>query len=60
MKSKKNKFNIKILNSLLCPASGGNLKYDSKKKELISIKGKLAYPIKNGNPILLIEKARKL
>ena len=50
----------KLLNILVCPKTKGPLKYDKKKKELISEKGNLAYPIKDGIPIMLIEEARKI
>ena len=49
-----------LLKILVCPKTGSNLKYDKKKKELISLKAKLAYPIKNNIPILLENEARKL
>ena len=50
----------KLLSILVCPKTKGPLKYDKKNKELISIKGNLAYPIKDGIPILLIDEARKI
>ena len=49
-----------MLNSIVCPKTKGPLIYNKKTKELISKKGKIAYPIKNGIPILLLEKSRKL
>ncbi len=53
--------NIKdILDILVCPKTGGKLRYDKKNQELISLKAKLAYPIKDDIPILLVKKARKL
>jgi hypothetical protein len=45
---------------LVCPKTKGPLIYDKKKQELISKKAGLAYPIKDGMPIMLIEKARKV
>lgn len=50
----------RMLEALLCPLTRGPLEYDQKKKELISKKAKLAYPIRNGIPIMLPEEARKL
>ena len=52
--------NKNLLKILICPKSKGPLIYDKKNKELISKKAKLAYPIENSIPIMLIEKARKL
>ena len=49
-----------MLNSIVCPKTKGSLIYNKKTNELISKKGKIAYPIKNGIPILLLEKSRKL
>ena len=50
----------KILDILVCPKTKGKLKYDKKKNELISEKANLAYPIKNGIPVMLVEEARKI
>ena len=48
--------NIKdILDILVCPKTGGKLRYDKKNQELISLKAKLAYPIKDDIPILLVK-----
>ena len=55
-----NHFNAKLLNSIVCPKTKSVLVYNKKTNELISKKAKVAYPIKNGVPILIIEKARKL
>ena len=52
--------NKDLLKTLVCPKTKGSLTYDKKKKELISKKAGLAYPIEDGIPILLIEKARKI
>ena len=51
---------FKLLEILVCPKTGGNLKYDKKKNELISLKANLAYPIRNNIPILLEKEARKI
>ncbi|MBT3593027.1 MAG: Trm112 family protein [Hellea sp.] len=50
----------KMLNILVCPKTRGPLTYISETNELISKKAKLAYPIRDGIPILLIERARIL
>lgn len=50
----------KLLEILVCPVTKGKLEYDTKKNELISHKAGLAYPIKDGIPIMLESEARKL
>tara|TARA_E500000178_G_C16982907_1_gene736720 strand:- start:780 stop:974 length:195 start_codon:yes stop_codon:yes gene_type:complete len=50
----------KLLKILVCPISKESLSLDKKRNELISKASNLAYPIKNGIPILLPEEARKL
>ncbi len=50
----------KMLGVLVCPKTRGPLTYDSQTKELISKKAKLAFPIREGVPILLIDEARAL
>ena len=57
---KKNNFNKSLLNLIVCPVTKGSLFWDSKKNELVSKKANLAYPIIDGIPILIKEKARKL
>ena len=54
------KISPKLLESLVCPASGGRLEYDAEKGELISKTAMLAYPIRSGIPIMLIDEARKI
>ena len=49
-----------LLKILVCPKTGSKLLFDKEKNELISKKGKLAYPIRDNIPILLENKARKL
>lgn len=49
-----------LLEMLVCPATKTTLRYDAEKQELISEKAKLAYPIREGIPVMLIEEARKL
>ena len=50
----------KLLEILVCPLTKGPLEYDADKQELISRKAKLAYPIRDGIPIMLPEEARRL
>ena len=50
----------KMLELLVCPLMKTSLKYDSDAEELISIKAALAYPIRDGIPILLPSEARQL
>ncbi|MBU2992150.1 Trm112 family protein [Octadecabacter sp. 1_MG-2023] len=51
-------FNPKMLEALVCPQSQGRLSYDAKTDELISKSARLAYPIRAGIPVLLIDEAR--
>jgi uncharacterized protein YbaR (Trm112 family) len=50
----------KLLEILVCPVTKGVLEYDAARQELISRAAKLAYPIRDGIPIMLPEEARKL
>ena len=50
----------KLLEALVCPATGGRLEYDAAKAELVSKTAMLAYPIRSGIPIMLIDEARKI
>ncbi len=50
----------KLLEILVCPLTKGRLEYDAERQELISRAAGLAYPIREGIPIMLPEKARKL
>jgi hypothetical protein len=50
----------KLLEILVCPLTKGPLDYDREKQELISRSAKLAYPIRDGIPIMLPEEARRL
>lgn len=49
-----------LLDILVCPASKGKLIYDPEKQELISLAVRLAYPIRQGIPIMLESEARKI
>ena len=50
----------KLLEILVCPQTKGPLEYDAEKQELISRSAKLAYPIRDGIPIMLPEETRRL
>ena len=50
----------KLLEILVCPVTKGPLEFDSTRQELISRSAKLAYPIRDGIPIMLPEEARKI
>ena len=50
----------KLLEILVCPITKAPLKYDKKAQELISKQANLAFPIKNGIPIMLVNEARDL
>jgi uncharacterized protein YbaR (Trm112 family) len=50
----------KLLELLVCPLTKGTLEYDAGAQELISRQAKLAYPIRDGIPIMLPEEARVL
>jgi hypothetical protein len=55
-----NSVDPKLLEILVCPLTKGTLEYDAEAQELISRKAKLAYPIRDGIPIMLPEEARRL
>ncbi|WP_332676748.1 Trm112 family protein [Brevundimonas sp.] len=50
----------RLLEVLVCPVTRGKLTYDREHQELVSKGAKLAYPIRDGVPIMLPEEARKL
>ena len=49
-----------MLEALVCPETQQTLHYDAEKQELVSKGAKLAYPIRNGIPIMLRDEARPL
>ena len=49
-----------LLDILVCPLTRTSLRYDEARQELISDAAGLAYPIRNGTPVLIAEEARKL
>ena len=50
----------KLLDILVCPITKGPLVYDKEKQELISKSARLAYPIRDGIPVMLEDEARRL
>ncbi|MFZ2030356.1 MAG: Trm112 family protein [Vitreimonas sp.] len=50
----------KLLEVLVCPQTRTPLRYDRDKRELISDAARLAYPVRDGVPIMLIDEAREL
>ena len=51
---------VKLLEILVCPVTKGALVYDREKQELISVSARLAYPIRDGIPVMLEDEARRL
>ncbi|GAA6175680.1 Trm112 family protein [Sulfitobacter pacificus] len=54
------KFDRRMLDALICPRSQTTLSYDAERQELVSKTAGLAYPIRNGIPVMLIDEARVL
>jgi uncharacterized protein YbaR (Trm112 family) len=53
-------FDRRMLEALVCPLTQGTLRYDPERQELISQAAKLAFPIRDGIPIMLVDEARSL
>lgn len=53
-------FDRHMLEALICPKTHATLEYDAERQELISKAAGLAFPIRNGIPVMLIDEARKL
>jgi uncharacterized protein YbaR (Trm112 family) len=53
-------FDRRMLEALICPRSQETLRYDAERQELVSKSAGLAYPIRNGIPVMLIDEARVL
>ena len=54
------KVDPKLLELLVCPLTKAPLRYDAEAQELISDQARLAYPIRDGIPIMLVDEARRL
>ena len=50
----------KLLEVLVCPQTRKPLRYDKQRQELVSDTARLAYPVRDGVPIMLIDEAREL
>jgi len=50
----------KLLEILVCPVTKAALRYDRQRQELVSVEAGLAYPIRDGIPIMLVDEARQL
>lgn len=53
-------FDPKMLEALICPQTRGTLVYNADTQELISKNANLAFPIRNGIPVMLLDEARSL
>lgn len=53
-------FDPKMLEALVCPVTHGTLEYDAARQELISKSANLAFPIRDGIPVMLVDEARAL
>ena len=53
-------FDRRMLEALICPATQTGLRYDAERQELVSDAAKLAYPIRDGIPVMLVDEARNL
>jgi len=50
----------RMLEALICPQTQATLRYDADRQELVSKTAGLAYPIRNGIPVMLVDEARRL
>ena len=50
----------RLLEILVCPLTKAALRYDRERQELVSVEAGLAYPIRDGIPIMLVDEARRL
>jgi uncharacterized protein YbaR (Trm112 family) len=53
-------FDRRMLEALTCPHTQGALSYDAERHELVSEVAGIAYPIRDGIPVMLVDEARKL
>jgi uncharacterized protein YbaR (Trm112 family) len=53
-------FDRRMLEALVCPVTHATLAYDAERQELVSKPGRLAFPIRDGIPIMLVDEARAL
>ncbi|HTS91344.1 MAG TPA: Trm112 family protein [Stellaceae bacterium] len=50
----------RLLEILVCPLTKATLRYDRARQELVSVEAGLAYPVRDGIPIMLVDEARRL
>ena len=53
-------FDRRMLEALVCPVTQNRLEYDAEAQELVSKSANLAFPIRDGIPVMLVDEARKL
>jgi uncharacterized protein YbaR (Trm112 family) len=53
-------FDRRMLEALVCPVTQQGLRYDAERRELVSDAAGLAFPIREGIPVMLVDEARKL
>ena len=53
-------FDPRMLESLVCPQTQGMLRYDAEAQELVSKAAHLAFPIRGGIPVMLVDEARRI
>lgn len=53
-------FDPKMLEALVCPLTQATLTYNAEKQELVSKSANLAFPIRDGIPVMLVDEARKI
>lgn len=53
-------FDRRMLEALICPLTHASLEYDAERQELVSRRASLAFPIRDGIPVMLVDEARKL
>ena len=58
--SEDHQFDRRMLEALVCPQTHTVLSYDAEKQELVSKSANLAFPIRDGIPVMLIDEAREL
>ena len=58
--SQASEFDRRMLEALVCPKTGGRLDYDAERQELVSKVAHLAFPIRNGIPVMLVDEARAI
>ena len=53
-------FDPKMLEALVCPLTQATLRYDAERQELVSEPANLAFPIRDGIPVMLVDEARQI